>query len=297
MLPIANFAMKGSLQALVAVILFSALTVWIAPFGVISGALIALIILRIDIAEGLKVLTAAALVNLALSTLLLGNYLPAIATLIQYFLPPVIAAIVLRKTNSLALTLQVVLAMVALLVIGFHVAVGDTTAWWHQVFTTQLLPELTASNINIPADSLQSFLSMLTMLLAIFMVILWYSIVLMARFWQAALFYPGRFGDNYRQLRLPKTVGVFAILLGISGLWFNHNLLLQELSGVLMAGLLFQGLAVVHHTVKIKAYGKGWLFGTYILLFIFPQALLIISTLGLFDIWIDFRARWEQDKI
>lgn len=297
MLPIAKFAMKGSMQALSAILLFSALTVWIAPFGIITGALIALVILRIGVSEGVKVFAAALLINLALSIFLLGGAIPGLASIVQYMLPVVIAAIVLRKTNSLATTLQVVLLMVGVMVVGFHLVVGDPVAWWSQVFKMEVLPALQASKIEISPENLHSFLTMLTMLLAIFLVILWYSVVLLARFWQSALYYPGRFGENFRQLRLPKTVGILAILLGLMGLLLDNNLLIQELSATLMAGLLFQGLAVAHHTVKVKSFGKGWLITVYVLLFIFPQTLLVISTLGLFDIWIDFRTRWEQNKI
>ncbi len=54
MLGVANYVMKGPMQAFIAILLLSALTVWIAPLGILVGAIISLVTLRIGEIEGLK---------------------------------------------------------------------------------------------------------------------------------------------------------------------------------------------------------------------------------------------------
>lgn len=295
MISVANYVMKGSIQAFIATVIFSVLTVWLAPFGIIVGAIIALVTLRIGITEGFKTFALASVTNLALTSLLMSSFLPGLVSIVEYMLPVFAAAIVLRNTASLALSLKSILLMAGMSVIGFHLMVGDTLLWWNQLYETHLLPLIQQSGMDTSSIVLDDILTMITMLLAIFIVILWFSIVLLGRYWQGSLYYPGQFKEDFYQLRLTKDVAYLTVLIAILGLLSEGNLLLQDLSGVLMAGLMFQGIAIAHHAVSVKSLGKGWLTGLYVLLFIFPQTLLILATIGLLDIWADFRARWTQD--
>ena len=63
--------------------------------------------------------------------------------------------------------------------------------------------------------------------------------------------------------------------------------------GVLAAMVLFlQGLAVVHGMLAKTGSGSVWLVVLYLLLIFFmPQAVMVLATVGLMDVWIDFRAR------
>ncbi len=78
MLGIANYAMKGPKQALMLIVLFSVLSVFLAPFGILVGAIIALVTLRISVTEGFKALIWGALSHTLISYMVTGNYFPAI---------------------------------------------------------------------------------------------------------------------------------------------------------------------------------------------------------------------------
>jgi hypothetical protein len=295
MLAVASFSMKGAVQAFIATLVFSALTVWLAPFGVIVGALIALVTLRIGVIEGLKTLIVAGSTSILLSTTLLGSYWPGLVSIMEYMLPVWIASVVLRNTNSLALSLNAIMMLVGLLVIGFHLMVGDTEAWWIQLYNTQLAPLLEQAGVDLKELDITQMVSMITLLMAIFAVTLWFSIVLLGRWWQSKLYYPGRFREDFYQLRLPKNVAYVTVVFAVLGLVLDGNNLIQDLSSVLMAGLMFQGLAIMHFAVNQRALNTGWLVGLYVLLLLFPQTLLVLATVGLLDIWMNVRVRLQKD--
>ncbi len=293
MIVVANFIMKGQLQTIAATVLFSVLTVWLSPFGFVVGAIIVLVTLKVGVAEGFKILAIAGVINLALANIFLESFLPGLISIVEYMLPVWIASVVLKGSNSLALSLKSILLMAGSGVAAFHLFVGDTIAWWKQLYEGQLLPVFQQSGFDVSATTVDALLPMVTMLLAMLMVILWFSIVLLGRYWQGSLYSSGQFKEDFHQLRLSRGVGYFTIAVALAGLILQNNLLLQDLSGVLMAGLMFQGIAIAHHTVSIKPASKGWLIGMYVLLIIFPQTLLVLAMIGLLDIWMNFRSRWK----
>lgn len=295
MLGVANYVMKGPMQAFIAILLLSALTVWIAPLGILVGAIISLVTLRIGEVEGLKVLAAAVATTLGLTLVMSGSIWPGVVGVIEYMLPIWLLSWVLRNTSSLALSLSLNMLIVGAGVIAFHLAVGDTAVWWQQVFKEYVQPVFEQTGTPFPQAMFEDLTQVATMLLAMFVVVLWFSIVLLGRWWQSALYVPGQFRTDFYEIRLPKGIAGLAVFVALVGL-FTQNGLIQDLSGVLMAGLMFQGLAVAHHTVNKRQMSSMWLGGLYVLLFLFPQAVLILATIGLIDIWVDIRNRWTETE-
>ncbi|BBN59390.1 DUF2232 domain-containing protein [Hydrogenovibrio marinus] len=295
MLFIANYVMKGQLPAYIATAILALLTVWFGPVGMLLGAVIALVTLRVGSGEGLKVLTAAVAINLVATQAFLGASLPAIVAIVEYMVPVWLMAWVLRSTNSLTSALSLGMLMTGAVVITFHMMVGDTTAWWSNMMNTALLPYVKEAGVEAPADVIATLSEVATMLLAMFMVVLWFSILLLGRWWQGRLYHPGQFQQDFYQIRLPKNLAYLAVVLAVAGLVFKSGIV-QDLSGVMMAGLMFPGLAIAHHAVAVKKMGNGWLVGLYVLLFLFPQTILILATIGLIDTWLDIKSRWSQDS-
>jgi len=298
MLGIANYAMKGPMQAIIAVVLFSALSVFLAPFGILVGATIALVTLRVSVTEGFKTLVWGVVSHVALTLMISGSYVPAIISVIEYMLPVWVMAVILRKTNSLALALQLAMILVGLAVIGFHLVIDNPTEWWVTQFNLHVAPLLEASKVPFDAELISNLAEMVTMLMAVFMIILWFSILVVARWWQSELYHPGQFKTDFYQLALPRSTAYMAIALAIVGLVNGAEPgLVYDLSGLIIAGLMFQGLAIAHHTVSIKQLHSAWLVGLYIVLFLFPQAMLVLATIGLVDSWVDFRSRWDNEEL
>jgi uncharacterized protein YybS (DUF2232 family) len=68
-----------------------------------------------------------------------------------------------------------------------------------------------------------------------------------------------------------------------------------QLAMILLVPYLLVGLAIIHSLLKQYGRGSGWLIAVYILLAIFPQAMLLLAAGGLMDTWIDFRRRLRRD--
>ncbi|MDX1348169.1 MAG: DUF2232 domain-containing protein [Thiomicrorhabdus chilensis] len=296
MLSIANYVMKGPMQALIAAVLFSALSVWIAPVGLIVGAIITLVTLRVGVSEGVKVLVWSVLANVGLTVVMIGSYVPAIISVAEYMVPVWLMALVLRNTNSLALSLQMAMVLAGVGVIALHILVPSPSEWWMTLFDQQVKPLLESSSVEYQPEAIQTLANMVTMLLAMFAVVLWFSILVVGRWWQGSLYHPGQFQSDFYQMSLPKSTAYVAIVLALAGLITGADSgIVYDLSGVMVAGLMFQGLAIAHQAVTVKQLHTAWLVTLYVLLFLFPQAMLILATIGLLDIWANFRSRWEQE--
>ena len=291
---IANYSMKGQSQSMIAVLLLSMITVWFAPLGMLLGAVIALVTLRVGVNEGLKVLLIAMVANVGISTLLTGSSWSGVMAIAEYMLPIWLLALVLRKTNSLASVIHLAMLMAGVGVVGFYLAVGEPVVWWTNIINSILLPIMLEAGLEAPKELMENMAKVATMFFGMFVVILWTSILLIARWWQSELYFPGKFREDFFQIRLPKNVAYLAIVVALAGLLVESGIL-RDLSGVIIAGLMFPGLAIAHQAVDVKKMSSGWLIGLYFLLFIFPQMLLIVAAIGLVDTWLDIRSRWIQN--
>ncbi len=291
---IANYSMKGQSQSMIAVLLLSMITVWFAPLGMLLGAVIALVTLRVGVNEGLKVLLIAMVANVGISMLLTGSSWSGVMAIAEYMLPIWLLALVLRKTNSLASVIHLAMLMAGVGVVGFYLAVGEPVVWWTNIINSILLPIMLEAGLEAPKELMENMAKVATMFFGMFVVILWTSILLIARWWQSELYFPGKFREDFFQIRLPKNVAYLAIVVALAGLLVESGIL-RDLSGVIIAGLMFPGLAIAHQAVDVKKMSSGWLIGLYFLLFIFPQMLLIVAAIGLVDTWLDIRSRWIQN--
>jgi uncharacterized protein YybS (DUF2232 family) len=294
MLFLARYVMEGPKQAYLAASLLSFLTLWISPVGFLLGAVIALVTLRIGVKEGMQVLALSALVQLTAAQLGMGVLWPALAGIMEYMLPAWGLAWILRRTQDLAVMIQAAVWLVGTLVIIFHLSVPDPVAWWTEVFKTLFENAMRDAQISLDDATWTQFAQMATMMIAMSMVILWISIVLFARWWQGALYAPGRFQADFHNLSLPRQLAWLTGLVALAGLLVGptQHGLISDLFGVLSAGLMFQGLAVVHALVERRQMSANWLFAIYFLLLLFPQTILLLALIALFDMWMNLRQRY-----
>lgn len=122
--------------------------------------------------------------------------------------------------------------------------------------------------------------------------------LVLARYWQAALYNPGGFGQEFRAIRLP------AALAGALVLCILLVPRMHPQAGVIMPlcaiPLGFAGLALVHGLVARFKMGRFPLIAFYVGLFLFMQLLFpLLVILALADSVFDFRrlrAQSRQDK-
>jgi len=111
--------------------------------------------------------------------------------------------------------------------------------------------------------------------------------VFLARSWQAQLFNPGGFQQEFHKLRLGKTVSLGVLV--VTGLSLLAEwTFLSDVVVVLLAAVMIQGLAVLHGIVKIRGMSAGWLTGTYLMM-ILPHTSALVGALGIADNWLNIR--------
>jgi hypothetical protein len=117
--------------------------------------------------------------------------------------------------------------------------------------------------------------------------------LLLARYWQAALYNPGGFGSEFRALYYPPAVAAVLALLAIGlaslGLEFRTWAL------ICVIPLSFAGLALVHARVAHRGQGRAWLTGFYVAWLFFDPVKLLVLFAAIADSWFNFRQRWAAE--
>lgn len=115
--------------------------------------------------------------------------------------------------------------------------------------------------------------------------------LMLGRYWQALLYNPGGFGQEFRALRLPSGVALVLLIGALLGSSLGPHWAMARL--FCSVPLLFAGLALVHGVVAEKPAFRFWLVGTYVcLLVVYP----LLIMLAVVDSLIDFRGRLARKK-
>lgn len=264
--------------------------------GVLGSALLALVVLRHGLREGLLVAAIAALAFGAADLLLGGSAMRVAALLAVNWLPVIVLAAVLARTVSLPRTLNIaVVAGIALVASVFVGTGGDPAPAWERLLTEQVLPLMEEVGVPLDRTALEAALPqmavMMTGMAAAFWAIGHFITVLLARWWQAILVNPGGFREEFHRLR----AGVAEIAVG--GVVFlaatlTGMALLGNVALVVLLGFAVVGLAVMHGVVGRAGMNAGWLVPPYLfLVFLPPYMLALLAVMGFVDYWIDFRGR------
>lgn len=296
---LANFIMAGRLQAMLVAASSSVLSLLLPPvtaaLAYVGAGALMLVTLRLGPAEGVRVMGGALLATGLFGWLALGQPVPVvIATLILWF-PAWVLATVLRFSQSLSWSLQLATAMALLGVLLAHLLVGDLAARWAEILRP--LGEMALQEADLGREEVQRLLDQVSRMMtgavaATLLLGLLLSLAL-ARGWQALLYNPGGFRQEFHVLALPGWMGAAALacLLGARFVAEAPAALLLQLGLVAMVPFLFVGLAVVHATAARLGLKPAWLVALYLLLLLLPQAVVLVVVLGLLDGWFRFRRK------
>ncbi len=294
---IANFIMAGRLQAMLVAASSSVLSLLLPPITAVlayvgAGALM-LVTLRLGPTEGARVMGGALLATGLFAWLALGQPVPVVIATLILWLPAWVLATVLRGSQSLAWTLQLATAMALLGVLLAHVLVGDLAARWREIL--QPLSELASQQAELNQEQVQALVYQVADLMtgavaATLLLGLLLSLAL-ARGWQALLYNPGGFRQEFHALALPGWMGAMALacLLGARFVAGEAGALLLQIGLVALVPFMFVGLAVVHATAARLGLKQVWLVALYVLLLLLPQAVVLVVVLGVLDGWFRFR--------
>jgi hypothetical protein len=288
----ARFIMAGRAQAVLFVILFGILALFLPPISLFSNAAIALVTLRLGWQQGV-ILSLIASVTLGLVTYAVKQDLSAgIYTGLLQWLPVLVLAMVLRQTVSWSKTLQVILLLAGSGVVLFHAYMPDTTAYWTKLLSDAIKPLLLQSESSSDIEQqIKAVAPWMTGILAAFASISWVLSLFLARHWQAMLQQSDGFIKELHSLRVGK-VAAIATLVGILLILVTKNALATELVLVALAVFLFQGLGLVHGLAKQLGMKPGWIIGLYVLIFVLTVHMsILLAAFGIIDSFADFRTR------
>ena len=201
-------------------------------------------------------------------------------------------ALVLRTSVS---WVKVLLASVLVGVV-FGLVLGSLFAEPIQAVAAELhklMPQFMGSGWEqLSADEQAQVLGLvvpvLTGLMASLLQIVTLLCLVLGRYWQASLYNPGGFGEEFRALRLP----VLPALLLVAGMLLGPSLGLPMLAPLCSVPLVFAGVALVHGLVAAKRLARFWLVGLYVTLVLFMQLVYpLLMVLAIVDSLFDFRGR------
>lgn len=280
---LADFAMRGPKQALFLAVLFASIPMlfWL------SSAIIALTILRRGTDQGLKLLMWALLPAIGWTAFGQFNVLTGL-------LGTTLLACVLRQTVSWQKTLLALVPAGGVIALSMFQLAPQQIALLSEAVMTILQKVLSGQSAESAVDLGVQLKPLVEY--GVVGTLTWFSLVssvlslVLARNWQSALYNPGGFGSEFRQLILPPfaSLGLLALTLGGTTL----SPVMIALTPIASLPLFIAGLALVHGLVGLKRLGNFWLVGMYMLLILVTQLVYpVIVLTACFDSLFDFRKR------
>jgi len=116
--------------------------------------------------------------------------------------------------------------------------------------------------------------------------------LLIGRAWQAKLYNPGGFADEFHQLKLGKPAAIAsASIMAIAASPLSESLaVITECLPIVLVLFALQGISVAHAIVKQRQKRSFWLVILYVLLIVMmPQMVVLLAMIGVLEQWLNFR--------
>ena len=256
-----------------------------------SGVILALLVLGQGVRQAVIEVSAAAALLLVVS-LVFGVSAASIVTLMAgAWLPVLLLTLLLMRTQSLALTMQVTVIVAILAMLGFYIVVTDPAAFW-QPYLTMMGEVARESGLELNTELLNAEVMTVSATLAFWML---YTTALLLGY---GLYRKlpgetreyGRFRDLSFGRVIASTMALAALLaLVVDVAW------LQNLAFVLFVVFWIQGLAIVHWMNAEGLLPIGAVVAVYILLPLLQVLLVtVLGVLGYMDAWFELRRRMKK---
>lgn len=256
-----------------------------------SGVILVLLVL----AQGPKLALVEAAIAAAVLltvTLLFGvSTSSVIALMVGTWLPVLLLSVLLLRTRSLTLTMQVSVIVAVLGLLGFYAIVEDPAAFWEPYIAT-MAEVVRQNNLQLNTELLTAEIMTVSAVLAFWML---YTVGMLFGYALCRRL-PRETGDfgRFRDFSFGRVIALAAALVSLLALAMGVNWL-QNIAFVMFVVFWMQGLAIVHWV-----HGEGYLplaavIAIYALL-PFLQVLLmtVLALVGYTDAWFGFRRRLKN---
>ena len=281
---LADFIMRGRAQAALVVAASAAvpLLFWL------SASAACLVLLRRGLSDGLNVMFWG------LAPALVWCYFGNDPRPLLVLLGAIALAIPLREGASWRVVMLASIGLGIVFSWMLHLLWGDALVVIAAELITalhQLLPQTEMGAWDSLSLLEQArIVSTITGVLAALLQILSVISLMLGRYWQALLFNPGGFSQEFQSLRFTP---VFAISL-VAVAWIGPGLMpeLGILTPTCSVPLIFASLALMHGLVAQGRMSKFWLVGLYVAMLLFLQFIYpLLVVLAIVDSLFDFRGR------
>lgn len=276
---LAEFIMRGRTQAAVVALIGN----WVP---LVAPGAVALVTLRAGASSGLLVLVWA-----LLPAALMIGFSPADPVapvfIISGLLVTFLLAVLLRVQARWPQCLMAAVAAGMLIALALRLLAPDLTQALADALARVMaqIHEQAGSGTVPPAPS-SVLVSGLLANVAAFTGVLG---LMLGRWWQALLYNPGGFKQEFQSLRLNTPQSLVCVLTGLYALFQGPEYVWW--AALFTLPLLFVGLAIVHRVVALKGLGVQWLVLFYIALVLLDPVSQLLMVLAFVDTWLNVRGR------
>jgi hypothetical protein len=277
---LAEFIMRGRAQACAVGLLGN-----LFPF--VSPATIGLVTLRKGSVEGLLVALWAVLPLIVLIYISDSSPLLTAVSVASLFMM-VVAANVLTWSVSWSWTMLSSVVAGGLIASGLGFVLSDDVellvAEIGEIIAKMDAEPSSEREVLVPGR--QFMLGLIAWVLALSSIVS----LLLSRWWQALLFNPGGFQEEFHSLRLSNQLAVAVLIAVVAGFYLPTEY--RPWAQLAAIPLLLSGVALIHHVVKTLQLGSQWLMLMYFGLFVFsPTTGALLVGLAFSDSMLNLRSR------
>jgi len=293
MLALARYTLNSPYHAAATVALVAVLSLLIPMLGLVSGALVALIVLTQGWQQGLRPILAATLALSALTWFWQGSFIMGVSVGLVQWLPLMALALVYRWSRSLSFVLIVALGLAAFLVVIQHLFIADAfdktaMALLQEILAKNHSEELTAQQ----QQGLQNTAALMSRAVVPVLMLMWMLALILGR-WVDRRLQNQSFAAEYTALKLGRSASATALLVVAVGL-FQDYALLQSLQMLALAGLMFQGLALLYLWLQQAGRSSTWFWLYCFLMMLFPFLVGVTALLGGLDNWVSLTRKTNE---
>ncbi|MEQ1559247.1 MAG: DUF2232 domain-containing protein [Methyloglobulus sp.] len=287
---LAEYIMRGRLQAILVASTLAMMSLLLAPLSLVSSAAVALVTLRRGASEGLLVLVCSSVAAGILAALTQISYQFIVVYVLFLWLPIWLIAIVLREGRHISLAVEIAVLIGIVGIVAYYLYNTDPASMWKQVMPKMVPPNVPTEKIQQTIDVLAPYMTGIAAAGAVFGMCLG---LFLGRWWQSLLYNPGGFKQEFLGLRVEPRLAM--ICLAIIGIAMVSSGALSQIawntSILLLVLYTFIGTAVLHTVfanTKISQFAVPMF---YITLFVIPYTLLPVALVGFSDTWLDIRKK------
>jgi hypothetical protein len=291
---LAAYIMRGRVQAMAVASSLALLSLIMPPVSVVSSATVALVTLRLGAFEGLYVLVCSSVAAGLLGLFILGNYQFALVYVIVLWLPVWLISIVLREGRHLSLAVEIAVLIGIVAVAGAYLYNAELSIIWKTLLAQML--KIAAPNgasveeVQRSIDVMSHYMTGAVAAGTVFSLLLG---LFLGRWWQAKLYNPGGFRQEFLSLSVQPRLAIGSIAVTAVA-WMSSGIFSEvcwNITILVFVLYIFIGTAVLHSVCSASKLAKYAVPMLYITLFLIPHAMLPVALVGLGDTWLNLRKK------